>query len=99
MKTLFKMALPVAAFVLASAGAVSTKVAETAKTDDTVLINGWVQNPDENTCVQRTNLNCSISVTPNMCQAASPTAPGTLVQAFDKHPATGKCSRALYRIN
>lgn len=99
MKPLFKMALPVVAFVLASAGAVSTKVAETAKTDDTVLINGWVQNPDENTCVQRTNLNCSLSSTPNMCEAASPTAPGTLVPAFEKHAATGKCSRVLYRIN
>lgn len=50
MKTILKVILPVLAFTLASAGAVSTNEAKIAESKKTVLISGFIQNPSPAIC-------------------------------------------------
>lgn len=51
MKTILKVILPVLAFTLASAGAVSTNEAKIAESKKTVLISGFIQNPSPANCL------------------------------------------------
>jgi len=90
MKAILKMVLPVAAFALASAGAVSTTGSSTPA-DGTVLINGWVHNPDANNCSERLNLNCRTTSGTPVCMSSD------AKQVFIKNGA-GQCSVQLYRV-
>lgn len=49
--------LPIAAFALASAGAVSTNTSEVSKAD--VLIPAFIHNPSVNDCQEVPDVNCS----------------------------------------
>ena len=49
--------LPIAAFALASAGAVSTNTSEVSKAD--VLITAYIHNPPVDDCQEVTDVNCS----------------------------------------
>lgn len=89
MKTILKMVLPVAAFALASAGAVSTTGSSTVA-DGTVLIDGWVHNPDVNNCSERINLNCRTTSGTPVCMSTDGK------QVFLKNGA-GQCSVTLYK--
>lgn len=51
MKNVIKVILPVLAFTLASAGAVSTNEAKIAASKKTVLISGFIQNPSPASCL------------------------------------------------
>lgn len=92
MKTIVKMILPVAAFVLASAGAISTNAKTESKTA-APLINGWIQNPNANSCEARTNLDCSTTNSGSVCMSSD----ATPKQVFLKN-AAGQCSSNLYRV-
>jgi hypothetical protein len=71
--TIFKaLVLPVAAFVLASAGAVSTNTAKESKAD--VLITAYIHNPAVDDC-QAVQVNCSPGAGPT-CLSGSFTAYG-----------------------
>ena len=50
MKNVIKVILPVLAFTLASAGAVSTNEAKVKDAKKTVLITGFIQNPSPASC-------------------------------------------------
>jgi hypothetical protein len=49
--------LPIAAFALASAGAVSTSTSDVSKTD--VLITAYIHNPPVDNCQEVKNVDCS----------------------------------------
>ena len=51
MKNILKVILPVLAFTLASAGAVSTNNAKITEAKKTVLISGFIQNPSPSNCL------------------------------------------------
>ena len=74
MKTIILRAfvLPVAAFALASAGAVSTNTAKVSKAD--VLITAYIHNPAEENC-EAVQVNCSPGAGP-ACVSAGFTAYG-----------------------
>lgn len=50
--------LPIAAFALASAGAVSTNTSEVSKAD--VLIPAFIHNPTVNDCLKVPDVDCSV---------------------------------------
>lgn len=91
MKLLVKMILPVAAFALASAGAVNTKADKDAAASKVSTIE-WIQNPDQDHCLQRT-VDCTTQNTGSLCMADSDTN-----QVFRKN-AAGKCNVTLYKIS
>jgi hypothetical protein len=88
MKTIILRAfvLPVAAFALASAGAVSTNTAKESKAD--VLITAYIHNPAEDDC-QEVQVNCSPGAGP-ACLSGSFTA-----YAGNKQSCIGQ----LHRVN
>lgn len=61
MKNILKVIMPVLAFTLASAGAVSTNEAKIADAKKTVLISGFIQNPSPSNCLPVT-VDCSTTV-------------------------------------
>ncbi|MCD0472525.1 DUF6520 family protein [Flavobacterium sp. JAS] len=84
--TIFKaLVLPVAAFVLASAGAVSTNTAKESKAD--VLITAYIHNPAVDDC-QAVQVNCS--------PGAGPTCLSSSFTAFGKESADS-CTMQLHR--
>jgi hypothetical protein len=92
MKTIVKMILPVAAFVLASAGAVSTNAKQENKAE-TTLINGWIRTPDAQHCTEVFNLDCTtVSGTP-VCM----TTEATPKQVYNKNAAS-QCSVNLFKV-
>lgn len=81
------LVLPVAAFALASAGAISTNTAKESKTD--VFLQGYIHNPSIDDC-DPVQVNCSTSPGP-ACLSSGFTA-------YTKN-AAGKCVNQLYRNN
>jgi hypothetical protein len=61
MKTILKVIMPVLAFTLASAGAVSTNNAKIADSKKTVLISGFIQNPSPAECLP-VSVDCTLTV-------------------------------------
>jgi hypothetical protein len=88
MKTIILRAfvLPVAAFALASAGAVSTNTSNVSKTN--VLMTAYIHNPAEDDC-QEVQVNCSAGGGP-ACLSGSFTAYGGTKQS---------CIQQLHRVN
>jgi hypothetical protein len=93
MKTIAKMILPVAAFMLASASAISTDVKTSNKSKD-VLISAWVQNPDANNCVSQINLDCTTASGHPVCMSSELTPR----QVFNKNIGNA-CSVPLYKTH
>jgi hypothetical protein len=93
MKTILKVILPVLAFTLASAAAVSTNDTKIKESKKVVSIIGYLQNPSEHDC-DPVSVECTTVNTGPACMTA--TLPS--VQAFAKD-ASGDCNENLYRIN
>lgn len=87
-----KLILPVIAFALASAGAVSNSGNAAIKKDGTVLINGWIQNPDPQHCSERKNLDCGNNTNNPVCMSFD----ATPKQVFLKN-AADQCTQPLYK--
>lgn len=70
MRTFVKLILPVAAFMLASAGAVSTNVKSGDK-PSAILMSGGIHTPS--VPCQEVKVNCQVTNTPVVCTAFSQT--------------------------
>jgi hypothetical protein len=79
------------AFVLASAGAVTTNSVQNSKTD-TLLINGWVQNPNQSNCMEVFDLDCTTTSGTPACR----TSGATPKNVYSK--VNGLCSAPLYQV-
>lgn len=86
------MILPVAAFVLASAGAVSTSAKDENKAE-TMLINGWIRTPDAQHCTEVFDLDCTTNFGP-VCT----TTEAIPKQVYNLNPAS-HCSVNLYKVS
>lgn len=92
MKTIIKVALPVLAFMLASAGAVSTNKAKVNKAEKTLLIEGFIQNPSPASCLS-VSVDCTTINTGQVCMS-SETTPR---QVWAKNAANA-CVLNLYKV-
>ncbi|SHL43297.1 DUF6520 family protein [Flavobacterium chilense] len=92
MRTIVKaLVLPIAAFALASAGAVSTNVSKESKTD-TVLISGYIHTPQPNSCKEvQVDCNPSGSATCMYNNGSSS------FQVYRKASDTAPCNLQLFR--
>lgn len=72
MKNILKVILPVLAFTLASAGAVSTNNAKVKDAKKTVAIIGYIQNPSIANCLQVT-VDCTTATTAQFCMSSEVT--------------------------
>lgn len=91
MKTILKVFLPILAFTLASAAAVSnneTKVADAKKP----LITGFIQNPSAASCLQ-VSVDCQQTFTNQVCMSSE----STPRQVWLKNAANA-CSVTLYKV-
>lgn len=93
MKTLIKVALPVLAFILASAGAVSTNEAKINKSEKTMSIEGFIQNPTVTNCSSVT-VDCTEVNQPLLCTILHN---GQEKQVWKKNAANA-CMVTLYRV-
>lgn len=91
MKTILKVILPVLAFTLASAGAVSTNEAKIAESKKTVLISGFIQNPSPANCLPVT-VDCGQTI-----GATCMTSEAIPRQVWLKNAANA-CSVNLYKV-
>ncbi|RUT71535.1 hypothetical protein D0817_06570 [Flavobacterium cupreum] len=92
MRTIVKaLVLPIAAFALASAGAVSTNVSKESKTD-TVLISGYIHNPQPNSC-QEVQVDC----TPTNGATCMYNNGSSNFQVYRKASAAAPCNLQLFR--
>ena len=69
MKTFVKMILPVAAFVLAGAGAVGSHVS--GENAEKAVMTGYVHNPTSTNCLA-VEVNCQTASTGILCKAFTP---------------------------
>lgn len=84
--TIVKMLLPVAAFALASAGAISNNSSHNVKSG---LVNGYIHSPGANDC--KPSIQCKAEFGP-VCQSGITTGP----QVYGM-TAPGNCWITLYR--
>jgi hypothetical protein len=68
MKTLIKFALPIVAFMFASAAAITTNESKSTQNSKTMVIEGFIQNPTESNCLSVT-VDCTTVNTGFMCEA------------------------------
>lgn len=92
MKTIVKVILPVLAFTLASAAAVSTNEAKIKESKKTVSISGYIQNPSSEDCLQ-VNVDCTPVNTGQLCMSSE----ATPRQVFDKNEGNA-CSVNLFKV-
>lgn len=92
MKTIVKVILPVLAFTLASAAAVSTHESKIKESKKDVLLLGYIQNPSESNC-EPVEVDCSTEITTQACM----TAEATPRHVFEKDESNA-CNVSLYRI-
>ena len=92
MKTILKVILPVMAFTLASAAAVSTHATKVEEAKNPVVITGFIQNPTENNC-QSVDVNCTTTNTGQDCMTT--TFPTRRVWLKDEQNA---CNLNLYKV-
>ncbi|MBM6499676.1 MULTISPECIES: DUF6520 family protein [Flavobacterium] len=92
MKTILKVILPVLAFTLASAGAVSSKNAKVKEAKKTVSIIGFIQNPSIANCLQVT-VDCTPTTTIQNCMSSE----ATPRRVWHKNAANA-CSVNLYKV-
>lgn len=92
MKTIVKVILPVLAFTLASATAVSTNEAKIKESKKTVLIIGFIQNPSPSNCLS-VAVDCAVIHSGQICMS-SKTTPR---QVWLKNEANA-CVVSLYKV-
>ena len=92
MKTILKVILPVLAFTMASAAAVSTNEAKVTDAKKTVLITGFIQNPSPTNCLS-VNVDCTEVNTGQTCMSSE----STPRQVWKKNAANA-CSSNLYKV-
>jgi hypothetical protein len=92
MKTIVKVILPVLAFTLASAAAVSTNEAKIKESKKTVLITGFIQNPSPSNCLS-VQVNCTTVNTGQACMSSE----ATPRQVWQKDEANA-CVDNLYKV-
>lgn len=93
MKTILKVILPVLAFTLASAAAVSTHATKVEDAKNPVVIAGFIQNPTEHQCLS-VSIDCTTDNTGFACLSSELTPrPVWLKDGMDK------CNVTLYRFD
>lgn len=92
MKTIVKVILPVLAFTLASAAAVSTNEAKVKDSKKTTAILGYIQNTSPFDC-DPVNVDCSTTATPHACMTEEITPRNVWLK--DEGNA---CNVPLYRV-
>ena len=92
MKTILKVILPVLAFTMASAAAVSTTEAKVTDAKKTVLITGFIQNPSPTNCLS-VNVDCTTTNTAQTCMSSE----AIPRQVWLKNAANA-CSVNLYKV-
>lgn len=92
MKTIFKMILPILAFTLASAAAVSTNNSKVEEAKNPVTITGYIQDPSPLQCLP-VSVNCTEVNTGQACMS-NEVIPR---QVFKKNSAHA-CSDNLYKV-
>jgi hypothetical protein len=92
MKTIVKVILPVLAFALASAGAVSTNEAKIKEAKNPVVITGFIQNPNPVNCLQ-VSVDCTTTNTQQACMSSE----AIPRQVWLKNVANA-CNVNLYRV-
>ncbi|PRZ19564.1 DUF6520 family protein [Flavobacterium granuli] len=93
MKTIVKVILPVLAFTLASAAAVSTNEAKIKESKKTVLIQGYIQNPSAQNCDPVDEVDCVTTASTQACM----TIEAIPKRVFDKDESNA-CNVSLYRV-
>lgn len=92
MKNIVKVILPVLAFTLASAAAVSTNDAKVKEAKKTVAIIGYIQNPSAANCLQVT-VDCTTTNTGENCMSSE----ATPRRVWHKNAANA-CSVNLFKV-
>lgn len=92
MKTIFKVFLPVLAFVLASAAAVGTHDQKVAYEADSASLQGFIQNPNAFNCLEVT-VDCTTTNTGQICMSSE----AVPRQVWLKNTANA-CNRTLYKV-
>jgi hypothetical protein len=92
MKTILKVILPVLAFTMASAAAVSTNEAKVTEAKKTVLFSGFIQNPSPANCLS-VSVDCTTTNTGQACMSSE----STPRQVWKKNAANA-CSDNLYKV-
>lgn len=92
MKNVLKVILPVLAFTLASAGAVSTNKAKVEEAKKPVAIIGFIHNPSVANCLQ-VSVDCTTTNTGQDCMSAELTPR----RVWQKNPANA-CTVNLYKV-
>lgn len=92
MKNILKVILPVLAFTLASAGAVSTNNAKVKNAKKTVAIIGFIQNPTAASCLQ-VSVDCTTTNTGQNCMSSE----ATPRRVWNKNAANA-CSVNLFKV-
>jgi hypothetical protein len=92
MKNYVKVILPVLAFTLASAGAISTNKAKVEEAKKTTLISGYIQNPSPFSC-EEVIVDCTTTNTGQACMSSEATP-----RQVWKKDAANACSDNLYKV-
>jgi hypothetical protein len=92
MKTIVKVILPVLAFTLASATAVSTNEAKIKESKKTVLITGFIQNPNPANCLS-VSVNCTTVNTGQTCMSSE-----AIPRQVWKKNAANACVDNLFKV-
>jgi len=92
MRTIVKMILPAAAFMLASAGAVGTKAISSKEDKNAATILGYVHNPTASNCLV-VEVDCQVAPTPNPCKAFIPER-----QVYRLN-GSNQCVEMLWKVN
>lgn len=92
MKNVLKVILPVLAFTLASAGAVSTNKAKVEEAKKPVAIIGFIHNPTAANCLQ-VSVDCTTTNTGQNCMSSE----ATPRRVWQKNAANA-CSVNLYKV-
>ncbi len=92
MRNYVKVILPVLAFTLASAGAISTNKAKVEEAKKTVVITGFIQNPSPFNCLEVT-VNCTTTNTGQACMSSE-----AVPRQVWKKNAANACSDNLYKV-
>lgn len=92
MKNILKVILPVLAFTLASAGAVSTNEAKVKDAKKAVTIIGYIQNPSSANCLQ-VSVDCTTTNTGENCMSSETPAR----RVWHKSPANA-CTVNLFKV-
>lgn len=92
MKNIVKVILPVLAFTMASAGAISTNQTKVTESKSPVAIIGFIQNPTAANCLQ-VSVDCTPTNTGQNCMSSE----ATPRRVWQKNGANA-CSVNLYKV-